>query len=393
MLNSLFSKINSSFSVKSLSTPVMALYLLKYNENKTRLIIFPEQESALKLLDTIQAFKPNSGNFIFFPEWDSKPEYQTSPSIDVQSRRLFTLFKVLNSHEPITIISSVSAIAQVLPPTEYLSDFSEIISVDKEIDIDALSLRLVSSGYQKADLVTTQGAFSLKGNIIDIFPASQELPVRIELFGDIVETIKTFDPTTQRSVEQIQKTYITPVREISFSEESLNIFKDRIKEYCDQNSIRKDLRLQTIELIDNSLYFPGVEYYLPFFYNKTSTIYDYLSENDEIINVDDYLFNPDPIEQGHDPDEETIPFPTKDLFIEKEQILELMEKKKTKAFYSIEFETDSENDKITFSLKDKAWNQALIKHEINNAKRENKDFLDVIKQHHLLNKENGRSTV
>ncbi|MEI6093313.1 MAG: transcription-repair coupling factor [bacterium] len=268
-----------------------------------------------------------------------------------------------------------------------------MISVDKEIDIDALSLRLVSSGYQKADLVTTQGAFSLKGNIIDIFPASQELPVRIELFGDIVETIKTFDPTTQRSVEQIQKTYITPVREISFSEESLNIFKDRIKEYCDQNSIRKDLRLQTIELIDNSLYFPGVEYYLPFFYNKTSTIYDYLSENDEIINVDDYLFNPDPIEQGHDPDEETIPFPTKDLFIEKEQILELMEKKKTKAFYSIEFETDSENDKITFSLKDKAWNQALIKHEINNAKRENKDFLDVIKQHHLLNKENGRSTV
>lgn len=393
MSNNIFSRIHSSFSVKSLSTPIIALYLLKYSDKKTRLVLFPEQESALKLFNTIESFKANNNNFVFFPEWDSKPEYQTSPSIDVQSQRLFTLFKVLNSTEPITIISSVCAVSQVLPPLEYLSDFSEIISVDKEVNTSELSLRLVSSGYQKADLVVTQGSFSIKGNIIDIFPASQELPVRIELFGDTVETIKTFDPTTQRSVEQIQKTYITPVREISFSEESLNIFKDRIKEYCDKNSIRKDLRINTIELIDNSLYFPGVEYYLPFFYKKTATIYDYLFEDKEIINVDDYLFNPDLIENSAEKEEDAIPFPIDDLFIDKEELLKLMEKEKTKVFYSIEFETDGEKDKTTFSLKDKAWGQSSIKHEINNAKRENKDFLDVIKQHHFLNKEQSRSIV
>ena len=385
--------MNSASSVKSITIPVMALYLLKERKTNTRLIVFPEQENALKLYEAIKAFKPDSDDFILFPEWDSRPEYQTSPSIDVQSKRLFALFKALNSPEHLTIIASTSAIGQYLPPVEYMSDFSEIISVENELDIGELSLKLVSSGYQKTDIVTIPGTFSIKGNIIDIFPASQELPARIELFGDIVETIKLFDPGTQRSAGQTNKIYITPVREISFSKEGIRLFKERLKLYCDENNIRKNLRTQTIEFIENGLYFPGIEYYLPFFYDKMSTIYDYLSDNREIINVDDYLFNPDSIPEEETMEEDLVPFPLKAFFIEKENLIKLTQINRTKSFYTIEFETESEKDQITTSLKDKTWTQNILRHDINNAKRENKDFLDVIKTHHFEEQQNGRSII
>lgn len=394
MPSNLLSKIDACSNIKSIPTPILALYLIRQQTKKLRLVILPEHENATQLLDEIQAFSPDTGNFVLFPEWDSRPEYQISPSVEVQSKRLFVLFRSINSPENLTIITSLSAIGQYLPPPEYLSDFSEVININDEINIQSLALKLVSSGYQRMDLVNAPGTFSIKGNIVDIFPASQNLPARIELFGDLVETIKSFDINTQRSIDPMQKLYITPVREISFSSEGIKLFKERLKDYCDQNSVKKDLRIQTTEFIDNSLYFPGVEYYLPFFYNKFSTIYDYMPGDVEIINVDDYLFNPEPIQRDEMAEEEdVVPFPLESFFINKDALLDLVNKKKNRSFYSIEFENEEEKKLRTFSLKDKVWLQNSFKHEINNAKREGKDFVEVIKQHYLENEQKGVSTI
>ncbi len=393
MPNNLFSKISTASNVKSITNPVMAMYLLQNQKIGTRLVVLPEQENAQRLFDTINSFGPVNGNFVFFPEWDSKPEYQTSPSMEVQSKRLFALFGALNNQGHITIITSVAAIGQYLPPIEYLSDFSDIIPVESELDTKELALKLVSSGYQRSDIVTNPGTFSIRGNIVDIYPASQEFPARIELFGDIVETIKLFDPGTQRSTTIIDKIYITPVREISFSSESVKTFKERIKDYCDRKGIRKDLRVQTIEFAENNLYFPGIEYYLPFFYNKMSTIYDYLSNDPEIINVDDYLFNPDATPEIQDVEEDLVPFPLNELFIEKDELIELTEKKRTKKFYSIEFETEAEKGQNVISLKESSSFQNILRHEISNAKKENKDFVDIIERHYRTDQEFNRSII
>jgi transcription-repair coupling factor (superfamily II helicase) len=354
MLDNIFDKINKANSVKSLSLPVLALYLLKHQAAGTRLVILPEQNDAYKLIHNLRSLsKETYKNFLILPEWDSKPEYNVSPSLNVQAKRLFALFELLNSNDHVCVISSITAISQFLPPVNYLYNSTEIIRVSQKIDMDSVALKLIDSGYQRAEIVNIPGFFSIRGNIFDIYPASLKNPIRLELLGNIVENIKTFDASTQRSIDKIEKVHITPVREISFSEKGLLSFKNKLKNFCDSNNIKKDIRSKIIESANNRIYFPGIEYFMPFFYEELSTIYDYMPEDSELITVDDYLFNPDNnLLYQTSIEEENVPYPIKELFIEKELSIEMINKKTTKQVYSIEFESAGNNEENSCSLKE-----------------------------------------
>ncbi|MFH1223592.1 MAG: transcription-repair coupling factor [Pseudomonadota bacterium] len=349
MQDELFSKINNARTVISMPHAGTALYLAKSTCQKgIRIVVTPDDPSAEKIYSLTKSFTDGSSvsyknDLVLFPEWDSRPEYQNSPSITAQSQRLSTLFKIMNNSQRLTVFTSIKAVSQYVPPQEYIADFSDVIKKDSVIPPGKIALDLVSCGYERTDLVEAPGFFSIKGNILDIYSPSELYPVRIEFFGDIVENIKYFDPSTQRSKEDVEKFFVSPVKEVSFSKKSVALFKEKLKEHSDQLGIRKDVRQKTLEFVERGLYAPGVEYYLPFFHDKLECFYDYLPGGAEIINVDEYLFDPEIIqtEMPAELKQESVPFPLEKLFINRDLIMNTADSKKTKSFYSIEFNQDT----------------------------------------------------
>ena len=335
------STIDSSSAVTSIPPSILSLYASWKQGKAPTLIITPDQLSAERIHSTATYLSENPDKMLLFPEWDSRPEYQNSPNVQIQAERLSVLFKILNRPEGLIVFASASSISQKLPPQEYVMNYSDIIKPNDDISISKIAMDLASCGYQKTDIVEQPGTFSIRGSIIDIFSPSEESPVRIDLFGDTIETIKKFDPATQRTIAEIAAFFITPVREISFSEHGVSMFKEKAKDFLDKNNIRKDIREQLIEFVENNVYFPGIEYYLPFFYEKTSNFSDYLPADTETILFDEYLFGSSKDVVDNNKEEDSVPYPLEQLFQSVELVVSSLDKQRTKKFYSVEFEVDN----------------------------------------------------
>lgn len=353
------STIEKANAVTSVPTVISALYLAGMHSQKLRLVITPDENTAEELCSLSQLLSEDPGQIILFPSWDSRPEYQSSPNSQIQAERLSVLFRMLNRPLGLTVISSIDALSQKLPPQEYVLNYSDVIKSIDEMSIDKITLDLTSCGYQKTDLVEQPGTFSVRGSIIDIYSPSENDPVRIELFGDFVETIKKFDPATQRTISDVDAFFISPVREISFSEQSILLFKEKVKAFLDQKDIRKDVRDQLIEFVENNVYFPGIEYYLPFFYNNTSNFADYVTQGSEIIFIDDYIFENKENAAENELEPDAVPYPLQDLFIPTSTMLNRLQDFKSKKIYSVEFQIDG-----AISIKGKVSEPSHIRMDI-----------------------------
>ena len=336
------STIEKTPAATSVPTVISALYLAGTKPNGFRLVITPDNNTAEELCSTAKTLSKTPDQIIFFPEWDSKPEYQNSPNTQIQAERLSVLFRLLNNSNGVTVVGSIASISQKLPPQEYVLNYSDVIKPNNEISLDKITIDLVSCGYQSTDIVEQPGSFSVRGSIIDIYSPSESDPVRIDLFGNTVETIKRFDPTTQRTTSDVEAFFISPVREISLSEQSILLFKEKLKSFLDQHGIRKDKREQLVEFAENNVYFPGIEYYLPFFYTNTASFTDYLPKATEVIFVDEYLFEDksNNANNSTDTEDSTVPYPMEELCNPTQKVLEKLSKLQSKKIYSVEFEVD-----------------------------------------------------
>jgi transcription-repair coupling factor (superfamily II helicase) len=135
--------------------------------------------------------------------------------------------------------------------------------------------KLVRLGYSHVPLVEDRGAFSIRGGILDIFPPDLPAPVRIEFFGDFVETIRTFDPATQRSLLPLDELILLPSREVIISDKVVKDFAPRLKRRCDELEITADRRRDLLEQLNHAMYPPGIEYLQPLFHPGLETIFDY----------------------------------------------------------------------------------------------------------------------
>jgi len=337
------SAIEKASVATSVPTVISALYIAKARPAGFRLVITPDDSTAQELCSLSKIFSKTPGQIILFPEWDSKPEYQSSPNTQIQAERLSVLFRMLNNACGVTVISSIASISQKLPPQEYVLNYSDVIKPNSEISPDKIAIDLVSCGYQKTDIVEQPGSFSIRGSIVDIYSPSENDPVRIDLFGNTVETIKKFDPTTQRTTSDVDAFFISPVKEVSLSEQSILLFKERVKAFLDQHGIRKDVRDQLTEFVENSVYFPGIEYYLPFFYTEIASFTDYLPKDSEVVLIDEYLFeNKSSTNSSHnDTEDNVVPYPMEELCIPTQTILDKTSNIISKRIYSVEFEVDN----------------------------------------------------
>ncbi|MCK7547135.1 transcription-repair coupling factor [Marinobacter koreensis] len=205
------------------------------------------------------------------PDWETLPYDLFSPHQDITSRRIRTLHRLPSIHRGLLVVPARTLMHR-LPPVNYLQGNTLILEVGQTLDIDSWRLQLESAGYRYSENVYEHGEFAVRGAILDIFPMGADQPYRIDLFDDEIETLRTFDPETQRSVDRIERIELLPAYEFPWHKEARSGFRNRwFEQFPDA-----DRDSPIYQDVSHGITPPGIEYYLPLFFDNTATLFDYL---------------------------------------------------------------------------------------------------------------------
>lgn len=216
-----------------------------------------------------------------FPDWEILPYDRLSPHQDIVSERLAILS---NMPQQGVLLVSASTLAQRVAPTSWVLGEHFDIQVGQKFDIEKQKLRLIQAGYHLVDTVYDHGEFAVRGSIMDIFASGQNSPIRIDLFDDEIESLKFFDPETQRTTQNLEKFSVLPAKEFPLKE-ARSLFRDRYAEsFPTANPKKNPIYQDVLEGIAS----PGIEFYLPLFFDKSlmqgqSTLMAYLPQNGIVI--------------------------------------------------------------------------------------------------------------
>ncbi len=237
-------------------------------------VITANQEVAEEFCRELAFFSGGEAQPLIFPAWDSAPFSASSPHPDISGARLDTLFHLQNGAVRVTVMPVAAALQRVLPRAT-LNDSSCYLVTGEEFDRDDLLAKLVRMGYANVPLVEDRGTFAVRGGILDIFPPNMPTPVRIEFFGDTAETIRAFDPLTQRSLQPVEELVLLPSRELLLTDEILDNIAPLLKHRCDELDIPANRRRLILEDLQNAVYFQGVDFLQPLLHPGLETIFDY----------------------------------------------------------------------------------------------------------------------
>jgi transcription-repair coupling factor (superfamily II helicase) len=260
--------------------------LLKERLQSPFVVITPSIKEAEVLWNDLQFFlKEDISNGIkehskslLFPPWDTFPFSTISPSQENICQRLEVLYLLSKGFSPV-IITTPHALMQKVMPGQYLEQTVESIFTGLEIDRDRLIGKMIDGGYTRVSLVEERGDYSVRGGILDLFPPLLKNPIRLEFFGDKIDSIRQFDLRSQRSLTPLNQIVILPVREVIFNRSTIDNAIKKIRTKADENSLPRNRRDNLFSDIKNSVYFPGIDFFLPFFYSRLNTFFDYLSVN------------------------------------------------------------------------------------------------------------------
>ena len=219
---------------------------------------------------------------LHFPDWETLPYDTFSPHQDIVSERLNTLHQLPHFTRGILLVP-ISTIMHRLAPHDFLEGNTLLLKTGDHFDIEQWRAKLEKAGYRAASQVIEHGEFAVRGAIIDLFPMGSKRPFRIDLFDDEVDTLRTFDPETQRSIESLNSIEMLPAREFPTTEDSIQHFRQQFREHFDGDPQRS---LIYREVTQGNM--PGgIEYYLPLFLTKTNSLIDYLPTNTLLFNIND----------------------------------------------------------------------------------------------------------
>ncbi|THB63550.1 MAG: transcription-repair coupling factor [Gammaproteobacteria bacterium] len=239
------------------------------------LVVITADTASAYWLQSRLRFFADTLEILIFPDWETLPYDNFSPHQDIISDRLFFLNRVRSLKSGIIIIP-VPTLIQRLPPCDYVSGNCFHLKKGDDFDITAAALDLEKSGYIRVSQVMDHGEFAVRGSIIDVFPMGSKNPVRIDLFDDCIESIRTFDPESQLTVEKIDEFLILPAREFLLNEDTTTLFRKKFREAFTEIDYRKSALYNDIS---NGLIPAGIEYYLPLFFEELATIFDYLNSD------------------------------------------------------------------------------------------------------------------
>lgn len=245
--------------------------------------ITPDMLTATRLEQELKFFTKDSQiSLLTFPDWETLPYDSFSPHQDIISQRLATLYQLPNLKQGILIVPISTLMVRIAPKT-YLEKNSFVLSRGDSLDLDLFRKRLEASGYRNVNQVIEHGEFAIRGSILDLYPMGSKVPFRVDLFGNEVDSIRTFDPETQRSIETIEKVNLLPAREFPLTEDAITYFRQTWRDKFSGNPVNSPL-YQSISHGESA---PGIEYYLPLFFDTMATLFDYFPTNSLIIHTQD----------------------------------------------------------------------------------------------------------
>ena len=235
-------------------------------------IVSADPLSAQRLAEEIPWFAPDL-RVALLPDWETLPYDQFSPHQDLVSERLATLYRVSRRECDVIVVAATSALYRLAPPS-YLAAFTFFLTQGETLDVDALRAQLALAGYSHVTQVVSPGEFSVRGGLIDLFPMGSALPYRIDLLDNDIETIKTFDVDTQRTLYPVPNVRLLPAREFPLDDGGRTRFRSRFREVFEGDPSKSPLYKD----ISSGVVPGGVEYYLPLFFESTATLADYLPQ-------------------------------------------------------------------------------------------------------------------
>jgi transcription-repair coupling factor (superfamily II helicase) len=248
------------------------------------LVLAANQRAAEQFAADLDFFHGRSGEIHLFPHWEVRPYEALSPHPEIEATRLAALAALLHGRAR-AVVLPVRALMQRIIPGQVLAGLCDRLECGREYSRRELLDRLLALGYHAVPLVEDRGTFSVRGDILDIFPPARDLPVRIEFFGDELERMRPFDPASQRSAaEPFGELDLLPAREMILAGEFLDTFLARLKERCDALEIARPRREGIVEEIREGLIAPGRAFLLPLNYQQPlDSFFDYAREGRWVV--------------------------------------------------------------------------------------------------------------
>jgi transcription-repair coupling factor (superfamily II helicase) len=248
-----------------------ALSLARAGVASRPLVVFCARATdAQRLKDEIAWFAPQLA-VLLLPDWETLPYDHFSPHHDLVSERLATLYRIMREDFDVALVPAPTALARLAPPS-YLAGRSFFIKTGTALDLPGLRSQLALAGYSHVTQVVAPGEFCVRGGLIDLFPMGSALPYRLDLIDEEIESIRSFDPDSQRTLYKVPEIRLLPAREFPMDEAGRNqfrrSFRDRFEGDPTKRAIYKD--------VSNGVAPAGIEYYLPLFFESSATLFDYL---------------------------------------------------------------------------------------------------------------------
>src|SRR5438552_3621718 len=248
-----------------------ALALARAAKSSRPAVVFCARATeAQRLKEEIAWFAPELA-VLLLPDWETLPYDGFSPHHDLVSERLATLYRIMREDFDVAIVPAATALTRLAPPS-FLAAHSFFLKAGEALDLDALRSQLTLAGYSHVTQVVAPGEYCVRGGLVDLFPMGSALPYRLDLLDDEIESIRSFDADTQRTLYKVAEIRLLPAREFPMDESGRNQFRRSYRDAFEGDPSRSRIYKD----VSNGVAPAGIEYYLPLFFEQTATIFDYL---------------------------------------------------------------------------------------------------------------------
>jgi transcription-repair coupling factor (superfamily II helicase) len=240
-------------------------------------VVTADATDAQRLIEELPFFAPGL-RCALFPDWETLPYDTFSPHQDLISERLATLWRISQGEADVIVVPATTALYRLAPPS-FLAGYTFHFQVKQKLEEAKLKAQLTLAGYSHVTQVVSPGEYAVRGGLIDLFPMGSPVPYRVDLFDDEIDSIRTFDPDSQRSLYPVPEVRLLPGREFPMDDDARARFRSRWREVLEGDPTRSRIYKD----IGSGVATAGIEYYLPLFFDETATVFDYAGESATLV--------------------------------------------------------------------------------------------------------------
>ncbi len=347
-------------------------------------IVTHDMAEAEQLEKELLFFRDGELKLLHFPDLETLPYDHFSPHQDIISERLRCLASLPTLTGRNVLLLSISTLLQKVSPNDYIAGRSLMIGTGDRLDLTEFKTRLSEQAYQAVSQVEQHGEFSVRGSIIDLFPMGSREPYRIEFFDDEIESIRSFDVETQRSIEKLERIELLPAREFPLDEAGIKRFRQQFRQRFEVDPTS----CPVYEDVSQGLSAPGIEYYLPLFFDQLSSLFDYLPPKTQFLleqsafdGCDHFL---DQVEERYQSRRYNLEHPLLEpaqLFLDADALQNRLSDYPVSLFNAYKYE---HSDELTTNIELKAAPSLVVQHHGDDPLLLLKNYLQRLAQHRVL---------